>query len=139
MRPYFRSLLALGLVLCSAVGSFAQDQSFNGFAPCNGNAVPFTTLNGNTAFLLTHVTVANPVPNHVDVLFLDPSGAFRLNAVVEDRSTYAQSFSSPIIFNPSNGGGALEVGCMLLRGSLGPPPFGDRVFVTFSGARKQLQ
>ena len=139
MRPYLRSLLALGLVLCSAVGSFAQDQSFNGFAPCNGNAVPFTTLNGNTAFLLTDVTVANPVPNHVDVFFLDPSGAFRLNAVVGDRSTYAQSFSSPIIFNPSNGGGALQVGCMLLRGSLGPPPLGDRVFVTFSGARKQLQ
>ena len=33
MRPYLRSLLALGLVLCSAVGSFAQDQSFNGLPP----------------------------------------------------------------------------------------------------------
>ena len=139
MRPYLCSVLALGLVLCSAVGSFAQDQSFNSFAPCHGNAVPFTTLNGNTAFLLTDLTIANPTPNHVDVFFLDPSGAFRLNAVVGDRSTYAQSFSSPIIFNPSNGGGALQVGCMLLRGSLGPPPLGDRVFVTFSGARKQFQ
>jgi hypothetical protein len=129
-------LLALALVLCSAGRSFAEDQSFNSFARCDGNAVPFTTLNGNTAFLLTDVTVANPIPNHVDVFFLDPSGAFRLNAIVGERSTYAQSFSSPIIFD---GGGVLKVGCMLLRGSLGPPPLADRVFVTFSGARKELQ
>ena|GEM_PF-4170723 len=140
MRPYLSSLLVLGLVLCSTVGSFAQDESVNSFAICNGNAVSFTTLNGNTAFLLTDLTIANPTLNPVDVFFLDSSGAFRLNAVVGEHSTYAQSFNSPIIFAiPGNPGGALQVGCTLLSGSLGSPPLGDRVFVTFSGVRKQLQ
>jgi hypothetical protein len=76
VRSYLSPLLAVGLVLCSAVGSFAQDGSVNSFAPCNGDAVPFTTLNGNKAFLLTDLTIANPIPDPVDVFFLDPSGAF---------------------------------------------------------------
>ena len=135
MRQAFISVLTLGIVLFSTVGSFAKDVSINNAAICNGNAISFTTLNANTAFLLTDLTIANPTSNPVDVFFLAPSGAFRMNAVVGERATYAQSFNSPIIFdNPGAADGALQVGCALLSGSLGPPPLGDRVFVTFSGA-----
>ena len=137
MRQYLISALALVIVLFFPVGSFATDVSVNSFAICNGNAVSFTTLAANTTFFLTDLTIANPTPNPVDVFFLNPNGAFRLNAVVGARSTYAQSFRSPIIFgSPDDPGGALAVGCALLSGSLGPPPLGDRVFVTFSGKLK---
>jgi hypothetical protein len=67
MRQELISVFVLGIVLFSTVGSFAKDVSVNSFAICDGNAVSFTTLNANTAFLLTDITIANPTPNPVDV------------------------------------------------------------------------
>ena len=73
MRQYLISVLTFSIVLFFTVGSFAKDVSVNSFAICNGNAVSFTTLNANTALLLTDITIANPTPNPVDVFFLDPN------------------------------------------------------------------